>query len=198
MPRTHLSSAAYLCLVGTFPWSARGSILRRMGLKPVRRNRQAPPRDDPEDQTVRQYRYLLRTAPLDALEAAHSEALSAVGPAHRQVILQTVQAELVAGAHLDADDVGPLAHLVTLGERRSPGVLTSSLAGPALGALAGAVIHSEPAFGLFAGYASWDGVDPIPPEERNDSEYGERWHASKDAHDGTTPGMNAAFNGRGW
>jgi hypothetical protein len=43
--------------------------------------------DDPrerlvEDQGVRQYRVLLRTAPADAVEAAHSEALVRLTPAH--------------------------------------------------------------------------------------------------------------------
>ena len=166
-----------------------------MGLKPVRRRRQVPPRDRPEDQTVRQYRYLLRTGPTDALEAAHIDALAAIDPVDREVVLRTVQTELVAGAHLSPDDVTPLAHLVTLGERRNPGVLTRSVPTPALAALADAVIHSEPAFGLFSGYSSWDGLDPEPPEEHDDSEYAEKWHASHATHDGNAPGMNGAFGG---
>lgn len=151
--------------------------------------------DQPEDQAVRQYRFLLRTAPQDALEAAHADALSAIGPKHRETVLRIVQTELVAGAHLHVDDVVRLAHLMALGERRSPGVLTSSIPGPALSELAQAVIDSEPAFGLFGGYASWDGVDPEPPPEHDDSEYGERWHAVKDTRDATAPGMNGAFGG---
>ena len=101
----------------------------------------------------------------------------------------------MAGAHLRPDDIRPLAHQVTLGERRSPQVLTSSIPEPALRELAQAVIDSEPAFGLFAGYASWDGVDPTPPEDHDDSEYGERWHTAKGTRDGTAPGMNGAFGG---
>jgi len=169
-----------------------------MGLKPVRRRRPVPPHDDAEDPAVRQYRYLLRTAPQDALEAAHVDALSSVGPQHRETVLRTVQEELVAGAHLHADDVRPLAHLVTLGERRSPGALTSSIPEPALSELARAVIESEPAFGLLTGYASWDGIDPEPPVEHSESEYGERWHAAKEARDNRTPGMNDTFGGRYW
>jgi len=169
-----------------------------MGLRPARRPRHAPAIDRPEDQAVRQYRFLLRTAPRDALEAAHVEALSAIGAQHRETILRTVQIALVAGAHLRADDVGPLARLMTLGERRGPGVLTSSIPEPALSELAQAVIDSEPAFGLFAGYASWDGVDPDPPTEHDDSEYGERWHASKEARDKRSRGMNDSFGGRYW
>jgi hypothetical protein len=166
-----------------------------MALRHARRGKPAQAGDRAEDQAVRQYRYLLRTAPLDALEAAHADALSAIGPLHRETVLRTVQTELVAGAHLHADAVGPLAHLMTLGERRSPGVLTSAIPDPALSELAQAVIDSEPAFGLFAGYASWDGVDPTPPEENDDSEYGEHWHTVKGTRDGTAPGMNGAFGG---
>jgi hypothetical protein len=166
-----------------------------MGLKPSRRAAKPQPSDRSEDQAVRQYRYLLRTAPQDALEAAHVDALSAIGPQHRETVLRTVQAELVAGAHLHADDVRPLAHLMTLGERRSPGVLTSSIPDPALSELARALIDSEPAFGLFGGYASWDGVDPAPPEEHDDSEFGEHWHAVIGTRDGTAPGLNGAFGG---
>ena len=166
-----------------------------MGIKPSRRTAKPQPSDRSEDQAVRQYRYLLRTAPQDALEAAHVDALSAVGSLHRETVLRTVQAELVAGAHLHADDIRPLAHLITLGERRSPGVLTSSIPAPVLTGLAQAVIDSEPAFGLFAGYAAWDGVDPAPPEEHDESEYGEHWHTTLGTRDGTAPGMNGAFGG---
>ena len=166
-----------------------------MALGHARRGRQAQSSEPMEDQAVRQYRYLLRTAPQDALEAAHADALSAIGPLHRETVLRTVQTELVVGAHLEVDDIGPLAHLMTLGERRSPGVLTSSIPAPALSALAQAVIDSEPAFGLFAGYAAWDGTDPTPPEEHDDSEYGERWHTARGTRDGTAPGMNGAFGG---
>ena len=153
-----------------------------MGLKPARHAKQAQSSDRPEDQTVRQYRYLLRTAPSDALEAAHVDALSAIGRLYRDDVLRTVQTELVAGAHINAADVGPLAHMVTLWE-------------PALSALAQAVIDSEPAFGLFGGYASWDGVDPAPADERDDSEYAEQWHAARATRDGTAPGLNGAFGG---
>ena len=166
-----------------------------MALGHARRGKQAQPSDRPEDQAVRQYRFLLRTAPQDALEAAHVDALSAIGPQHRETVLRTVQAQLVAGAHLHADDVKPLAHLMTLGERRSPGVLTSSIPDPALSELARALIDSEPAFGLFGGYAEWDGVDPTAPEEHDDSEYGEHWHTVLGTRDGSAPGLNGAFGG---
>ncbi len=129
-----------------------------------------------EDVVVRQYRYLLRTAPLDALEAAHREALSKVDPGDRAVVLRTVQTQLVTGAHLGVEDVEPLARLVCLGERRDPGALTEAMPPAPLKVLAQAVIDSEAAFGLFGGYAAWDGRNPPRPQEHDDSAYGEDWH----------------------
>lgn len=180
---------------GGFPDNDRSPIVANMGLKPVRRTHSEPAQDAPEDQTVRQYRYLLRTAPADALEHAHVEALQAIGPQARQTVLATVQAQLLVGAHLKPDDTLALAHLVTTGERRHPSALTTALPPTTLHALAHEAIHSEPAFGLFGGYAAWDGLDPKPVSERDDSEYGERWHASVHPRDGNAPGMNGAFSG---
>lgn len=172
-----------------------GSMMRPVGLKPVRRAHSTELHAGDEDQTVRQYRYLLRTAPIDALEHIHVAALKAIGPRGREIVLGTVHAELLTGAHLKPDDVTTVAHLVTVGERRRPGALTTALPATTLHALAHEAIHSEPAFGLFGGYAAWDGVDPQPPEEHDDSEYGERWHASVHSKDGNAPGMNGAFSG---
>lgn len=115
-----------------------------------------------EDQTVRQYRFLLRTAPLDALQAAHLEALGTMGPGHREAVLRAVQDGLVAGGRLTADDIGALARLVTIGERRDPGAFLAACDGLVRHSLAAAVIESEAVFGLFGGYADWDGLDPEP------------------------------------
>lgn len=114
---------------------------------------------------VRQYRYLLRTAPADALEAAHGEALRHLAFKDRAVLLATAQEVLVAGHRLTADDHDRLAHLVTVSELRTPGVLLAAYPTEPLRALAAAVIHSEATFGLFGGYAGWDGIDPEPEDD---------------------------------
>jgi hypothetical protein len=118
-----------------------------------------------EDPVVRQYRYLLRTAPPDALEAAHGEALRHLATTDRVVLLATAQDALVAGLRLTVDDHDRLAHLMTVGELRTPGVLLAAYPAGPLRALAGAVIHSEATFGLFGGYAGWDGADPEPEDD---------------------------------
>ena len=49
---------------------------------------------------VRQYRYLLRTAPPDALEEAHIEALGQLGQAQRRLLLDAIQASQGAAQRL--------------------------------------------------------------------------------------------------
>ena len=120
------------------------------------------PEDQPEDQTVRQYRYLLRTSPLDALQAAHHEALEHLDEEHRALVLAAVREGLVAGQRLSPGDIGAMARLVSIGERRDPRTFLDACAPAVLHALAHAVINAEAAFGLFAGYAAWDGIDPEP------------------------------------
>ena len=118
------------------------------------------PGAQPEDQDVRQYRYLLRTAPLDALQAVHHEALDQLEESQRGLVLAAVQEGLVAGQRLKPDATEAIARLVSIGERREPRAFLDACDPGALRALADAVIHAEAAFGLFAGYAAWDGVDP--------------------------------------
>ena len=116
----------------------------------------------PEDQAVRQYRFLLRTAPADALQAAHHEALDQLDEGQRALVLAAVRQGLVAGQRLAPGDTGAIARLVSIGERRDPRAFLDVCDPTALHALAAAVIHAEAAFGLFSGYAAWDGSDPAP------------------------------------
>lgn len=130
-----------------------------------------------EDPVVRQYRFLLRTAPLDALEAAHAEALPVLGERLRARVLLVAQDHLVAGLRLGPSDTARLAHLVALGERRAPGAFIGACDAEALQELARAVIDTEAVFGLFGGYAVWDGAEPEPPVVVADmAGFDERWH----------------------
>jgi hypothetical protein len=120
------------------------------------------PDQPPEDQSVRQYRYLLRTAPLDALQAAHDEALQHLSDVLRAGVLTAVQDGLVAGQRLRPGDTVAIARLVSIGERRNPRGFLDACDPTTLRALADAVNHAEASFGLFAGYAAWDGLEPAP------------------------------------
>lgn len=126
---------------------------------------QGEPADVPEDPVVRQYRYLLRTAPADALEAAHTEAIPRLSEAHRASLLATLRTSLLVGDHLTTSDHAKIAHLMTAGERRSAGALLTGLPPEVLQDLAATVLDSEASFGLLSGYASWDGAEPQPPDD---------------------------------
>lgn len=120
-------------------------------------------REDPapaEDPVVRQYRFLLRTAPLDALEASHAQALARLDPMVRAALLRTAQEQLGAGFGLDLEDTEQTARLVAQGERRSPGALISAYEPAILQRLAKCVISSAAVADVLEGYDEWDGAEP--------------------------------------
>ena len=117
-----------------------------------------------EDQVVRQYRYLLATAPADALRAAHVEALEGLDDRGREAVLRAVQDGLVAGGRLRPGDVSAIARLVVHGELRAPGSFRAPCEPATLHDLADGVVGSAAVFGLFGGYADWDGADREPAD----------------------------------
>jgi hypothetical protein len=117
-----------------------------------------------EDVVVRQYRYLLRTAPADALEAAHAEALAGPASGVREAVLDAVREAFVAGQRVSPDRVAVTARLLVAGERRSPGAFLAACDARTLGVIAQGVVGSEAAFGLFSGYSTWDGAEPGPAD----------------------------------
>lgn len=137
---------------------------------------------------------LAKDANLDALKAAHREALEELSPEDRSRVLHGVRDGLVAGLRASADDVTTVAHLPTVGERRAPGAFLSACDLHALEQPARAVNVAEAAFGLFAGYATWDGHEPERSPERDDSEYAEGWHTRLAGRDDTGA---RAYNGWG-
>ena len=81
----------------------------------------------PDEQAVERYRYLLRTAPPETIEAAHAEAFAKLTPEQRRMVLQSLDqtlspAERAAAAGQD-DDPRSLARLATRAEMRQPGTL---------------------------------------------------------------------------
>lgn len=150
-----------------------------------------------EDPVVRQYRYLLREASPDAVEAAHAEALPQLAGDQRRAVLSGVQVGLVAGQRLTPDDTAQLAHLIVTGERRSPNAFLSACDPSALTALSEAVIQSEASFGLFGRYADWDGADPEPEDVSGWGDAGfdpdsGRWNPNR-----KVPGDSGGFVGGG-
>jgi hypothetical protein len=175
----------------------------------LRRDRRAltasDPVDIPEDPVVRQYRFLLRTAPSDALEAAHAESLPKLTDADRVAVLGAVQSGLVAGQRLTPEAVHKIAHLLVRGEHRDPGAFLRACPPASLQALARAAIHSEAVFGLFGGYPSWDGAEPEPVDDSKWRDAGfnpdsGRWNLDREPsrdNSGIVSGAGGGFGGDG-
>lgn len=85
---------------------------------------------DPDEAAVERYRYLLRTAPPDALEQAHAEAFAQLTPEQRRQVLDGLSAEVPPGERAADDDPRSLARMATRAELRQPGTLERSLGRP--------------------------------------------------------------------
>lgn len=110
---------------------------------------------DNDEQAIARYRYMLRTAPPDALEQAHAEAFSKLTIEQRRQVLTQLTAEAPAAeraatASTAVEDPQALARVATRAEMRAPGTLERTLGagGGALGI--GASLLSSFAMG-FAG-----------------------------------------------
>ncbi|MFE5293820.1 hypothetical protein ACFQ8T_16715 [Isoptericola sp. NPDC056618] len=125
----------------------------------------AAPRD-PDEVAVERYRYLLRTAPPDAVEQAHAEAFARLTPEQRRRVLDELGSGLPPAERATSDDPQSLARMATRAEMRNPGTLEQSFRGQGgygargpgfgsmvgsslLGTVAGVVIGSAVANALF-------------------------------------------------
>ncbi|WP_166844657.1 hypothetical protein [Isoptericola sp. BMS4] len=120
-------------------------------------------RRDPDEVAVERYRYLLRTAPPDAVEQAHAEAFARLTPEQRRRVLDELGAGVPPAERATSDDPRSLARMATRAEMREPGTLERSFRqdtarGPGfgsmvgsslLGTVAGVVIGSAVANALF-------------------------------------------------
>ena len=128
---------------------------------PFRRQPEELPPVEPAH--LRAYLYLLRTAPPERLDKLHRDALRVLDPAVRGIILRTVQERLLSGRDVTVDDVRRLAHLVTAGEVRTPGILLSAYGDVAHERLARAVLRQAEGTELLDDDDAWDGVEPQVP-----------------------------------
>jgi hypothetical protein len=92
-----------------------------------------------DQQAVDRYRYMLRTAPPETIEAAHAEAFAQLSPEQRRMVLEQISQNLpeherAAGVQY-GDDPRSLARVATRAEMRQPGTLerTFSSMPPAAG-----------------------------------------------------------------
>ena len=120
-----------------------------------------------DERAVARYRYLLRTAPPEQLEAIHAEAFAKLTPEQRQQLLRDLSAVAPEEAGSSAEPAD-LARAATRAEMRSPGTLQNTfsrgsfggagmgmggmVAGSMMGTIAGVVVGSAIANSLFGGY----------------------------------------------
>lgn len=100
--------------------------------QPMQR-RSAPGGQSPEqmtdEQAVERYRYMLKTAPPDAIEQAHAEAFSRLTPEQRQMVLQELTRNAPENERATSDDPQSLARMATRAEMRQPGTLERTFSG---------------------------------------------------------------------
>jgi hypothetical protein len=117
---------------------------------------------------VERYRYLLRTAPPETIEAVHREAFAKLTDQQRAVIYEELSKGAGTGERPLSSEPATLARSATRAEMRTPGAMErvvgggrafapggmgSMIAGSLLGTVAGYVIGSA----LVSAFLPWDG-----------------------------------------
>ena len=87
------------------------------------------PAQSEDERAVERYRYLLRTAPPDQVEAAHAEAFAKLTPDQRRQVLEQLAAATPASERPRGDDPRTLARAATRAEIRQPGTLERAFGG---------------------------------------------------------------------
>jgi hypothetical protein len=84
---------------------------------------------DPDEVAVERYRYMLRTAPPEAIEQAHAEAFAKLTPEQRRKVLAEVSADLPPAERATSDDPHVMARMATRAEMQRPGTMERVLGG---------------------------------------------------------------------
>ncbi len=99
----------------------------------VRDSRQVPPpparQPSDDERAIERYRYLLRTAPPESIEAVHAEAFAKLTPEQRAQVYRSLAEQAPAGERISSDEPGALARAATRAELRSPGTMERAFAG---------------------------------------------------------------------
>lgn len=121
-----------------------------------------------DERAVARYRYLLRTAPPEALEQVHAEAFAKLTPEQRQQVLTELTQTAPEGEVPSSAEPQDLARAATRAEMRQPGTLErtfgrgsfggmgmgGTVMGSMMGTIAGVVVGSTIANALFSDYGS--------------------------------------------
>src|SRR5687768_724805 len=92
-----------------------------------------PPDQLTDEQAVDRYRYLLRTAPPEAIEQAHAEAFAQLTSDQRRAVLEGMSGDLTPEERVASDDPQTLARIATRAELRRPGTLERAFGSNAVG-----------------------------------------------------------------
>ena len=96
---------------------------------PQRRGGRRDPRSLTDDQALERYRYMLRTAPPEAVEQAHEEAFAQLTPQQRAQLLQELSQTMPPQERPRGDDPRSLARAATRAELRQPGYMERTFGG---------------------------------------------------------------------
>ena len=112
---------------------------------------QAPParRLSDDELAIERYRYLLRTAPPESIEAVHAEAFAKLTPEQRAEVYRALAEQAPPGERLVSDEPAALARAATRAEVRSPGTMERAFAGT--NAANGRPMQAGPSMGAMIG-----------------------------------------------
>ena len=131
----------------------------------------APPSQAPgeltDEQALERYRYLVRTAPPEAIEQAHEEAFAKLTPEQRRMALRDLSAAVPEHERTDSDDPRSLARMATRAEVNKPGTverafgggrgMVGGMGGSLLGTFAAAFVGTAVAQSLFSDFGGEEG-----------------------------------------
>jgi hypothetical protein len=111
----------------------------------------AVPGELTDEQALERYRYLVRTAPPEAIEQAHEEAFAKLTPEQRRMALRELSAAVPEYERTEGDDPRSLARMATRAEMNRPGTVERAFGGGGtmLGGMGGTLLGSFAA--AFAG-----------------------------------------------
>jgi hypothetical protein len=117
----------------------------------------AAPGELTDEQALERYRYLVRTAPPEAIEQAHEEAFAKLTPEQRRMALSELSSAVPEHERTGGDDPSSLARMATRAETSRPGTVERAfgggggmLGGTLLGSFAAAFAGSLVAQSLFS------------------------------------------------
>ena len=116
-------------ILGQRPESTGGAQSRATPRPPSGSGGVSPAGPPTDEQAVERYRYLLRTAPPEAIEEARAEAFARLTPAQRRLALAGLNSDLPPQERAARDDPRSLARVATRAELRRPGTLERAFGG---------------------------------------------------------------------